>query len=258
MENLTRFNLEEAIAVLGRTPATLDALLRGLPDVWVRSSEGNDTWSAFVIVGHLIVGERTDWMPRVRIILENGEARPFDPFDRSAEREIQGKSLEQLLDEFARLRRENLAALQALNLQTEDLVRRGKHPALGVVTLAELLATWVVHDLTHVHQLSRVMAHQYRDAVGPWSVYLGVLKVRRSQRSRNVLTHEGTPSSFAWRGTLQSSAQLALLSACLRLWAARPGEAALWSPEPEDPARLRAAPAERSGPNHCRPVPRYR
>ena len=142
----------------------------------VRSNEGNDTWSAFVIVGHLIVGERTDWMPRVRIILERGEARPFDPFDRSAESEIQGKSLEQLLDEFARLRRENLAALQALNLQPDDLARRGRHPALGAVTLAELLATWVVHDLTHLHQLSRVMAHQYRDAVGPWNVYLGVLK----------------------------------------------------------------------------------
>jgi len=176
MEDLTRFNLQEAIAVLGRTAATLDALLRGLPDSWVRSNEGNDTWNAFVIVGHLIVGERTDWMPRVRIILERGEARPFDPFDRSAESEIQGKSLEQLLDEFARLRRENLAALQALNLQPDDLARRGRHPALGAVTLAELLATWVVHDLTHLHQLSRVMAHQYRDAVGPWNVYLGVLK----------------------------------------------------------------------------------
>ena len=107
----------------------------------------------------------------------DGEARPFDPFDRFAQsKENQDKSLEQLLDEFARLRRENLAALQALNLQAEDLARRGRHPALGVVTLAELLATWVVHDLTHVHQLSRVMARQYRDAVGPWSVYLGVLK----------------------------------------------------------------------------------
>lgn len=176
MENLTSFNLDEAIALLARTPTTLDVLLRGLPDVWVRGNEGKDTWDSFVIAGHLIVGERTDWMPRVRIILEHGETRPFDPFDRFAQRESQDKSLEQLLDEFARLRRENLAALQALNLRAEDLVRRGRHPALGVVTLAELLATWVVHDLTHLHQLSRVMAHQYRDAVGPWSVYLGVLK----------------------------------------------------------------------------------
>jgi len=179
MASSTEFSLPEVIAVLTRTPATLDALLRGLPNVWVRCNEGKDTWSAFDIMGHLIFGERTDWMPRVRIILENGEARPFDPFDRFAQlKQSQDKSLEidQLLDDFARLRRENLAALQALNLQHEDLARRGTHPALGVVTLSELLATWVVHDLTHVHQLSRVMAYQYRDAVGPWSAYLGVLR----------------------------------------------------------------------------------
>jgi hypothetical protein len=177
MADLSEFSLDEAIAVLARTPATLNALLRGLPNTWVRCREGKDTWSAFDIVGHLIFGERTDWMPRVRIILENGEARPFDPFDRLAQlEEGQGRSLEQLLDDFARLRRENLAALQALNLQHEDLARRGRHPALGVVTLSELLATWAVHDLTHVHQLSRVMAHRYRDAVGPWSAYLGVLR----------------------------------------------------------------------------------
>lgn len=177
MANLTEFSLAEASAVLARTPATLDTLLRGLPQIWVRCNEGEDTWSAFDIVGHLIVGERTDWMPRARVILEKGEARPFDPFDRFAqEKESQGKSLEQLLDEFALLRGENLAALQALNLQPEDLARRGRHPALGVVTLSELLATWAVHDLTHLHQLSRVMAHQYLDAVGPWSAYLGVLK----------------------------------------------------------------------------------
>jgi DinB superfamily len=177
MATLTEFNLDETVAVLARTPATLDALLRGLPESWVRSNEGKDTWSAFDLVGHLIVGERTDWMTRVRVILENGEARPFDPFDRFAQsKESQGKSLEQLLDEFVRLRRENLVALKALNLQPEDLSRRGRHPALGVVTLSQLLATWAVHDLTHVHQLSRVMAHQYRDAVGPWSKYLGVLQ----------------------------------------------------------------------------------
>ncbi len=177
MTTLTEFNLTQTTAVLTRTPATLDAWLRGLPDIWVRSNEGKDTWSAFDIVGHLIVGERTDWMPRARMILEQGEARPFDPFDRFAQRkESQGKSLEQLLDEFARLRRENLTALETLNLRPQDLARRGRHPALGVVTLSELLATWAIHDLTHVHQLSRVMAHQYRDAVGPWSAYLGVLQ----------------------------------------------------------------------------------
>jgi hypothetical protein len=177
MSSSTEFSLAEAVAVLTRTPAALDALLRGLPNSWVYCNEGKDTWSAFDIVGHLIVGERTDWMPRARIILDHGEARPFDPFDRFAqERESQGKSLEQLLDEFARLRKENLAALRELNLQSEDLTRRGRHPALGSVTLSELLATWAVHDLTHLHQLSRVMADQYRDVVGPWKAYLGVLQ----------------------------------------------------------------------------------
>ena len=181
MANSKEFNLAEAIAILTRTPATLDALLRGLPDVWALSNEGatpkgQETWSACDIVGHLIIGERTDWMPRVQIILEKGAARPFDPFDRFAqEKESQGKTLEQLLDEFASLRSQNLQTLQALNLQPEDLVRRGTHPALGVVTLSQLLATWAVHDLTHLHQLSRVMAYQYRDEVGPWKAYLGVL-----------------------------------------------------------------------------------
>jgi hypothetical protein len=177
MTSSTEFSLADTIALLARTPAALDALLRGLPNTWVRSNEGKDSWSAFDIVGHLVVGERTDWMPRARIILESGEARPFHPFDRFAQaRESQGKSLEQLLDEFARLRKENLIALQALNLQPNDLSRRGTHPALGVVTLSQLLATWAVHDLTHLHQLSRVMAHQYQEAVGPWSIYLGVLQ----------------------------------------------------------------------------------
>lgn len=177
MASLMEFNLAEAVAILTRTPTTLNALLRGLPNPWVRCNEGKDTWSAFDVVGHLIVGERTDWMQRLRIILENAEARPFDPFDRFAQvKESQGKSLEQLLDEFARLRKENLAALQALNLQQEDFTRKGRHPELGVVTLSELLATWVVHDLTHLHQLTRVMARQYQDAVGPWKAYLGVLQ----------------------------------------------------------------------------------
>lgn len=177
MPNSNKFSLAESIALLTRTPATLNALLRGLPEIWTHSNEGKDTWSAFDIVGHLIVAERSDWMPRIRTILEHGETRAFDPFDRFAQmRESKGKSLEQLLDDFASLRNESMAALQALNLQSADLARRGKHPALGVVTLSELLATWAVHDLTHLHQLSRVMAYQYRDAVGPWSAFLGVLK----------------------------------------------------------------------------------
>ena len=182
MARTSEFNLADCIAVLARTPATLDVLLRGLPDTWIRSNEGRtadgqETWNPFDIVGHLVAGERHDWMPRARIILGQGEARAFDPFDRLAQnRESQGKSFDQLLDEFARLRKENLAALGSLNLKPQDLSRRGKHPSLGVVTLSQLLATWAVHDLTHVHQLSRVMAHQYREAVGPWNVYLGVLK----------------------------------------------------------------------------------
>jgi hypothetical protein len=177
MPTLKEFNLSEAVALLTRTPAALNALLRGLPDVWIHRNEGIDSWSAFDIVGHLIVADRTDWMPRVRTILEHGETRPFDPFNRFAQmRESEGKSLEQLLDNFTRARSESLAALQALNLKSGDLARRGKHPALGSVTLSELLATWAVHDLTHLHQLSRVMAYQYREAVGPWSAFLGVLK----------------------------------------------------------------------------------
>jgi len=173
------FQLAEGIAVLERTPVAFRALLGGLSGQWIAGNEGPDTFSPFDNLGHLIHGERTDWIPRARIILEHGEARAFVPFDRFAQaKESRGKALEQLLDEFARLRRENLAALEALNLQPQDLARRGKHPELGVVTLSELLATWAVHDLTHLHQISRVMAHQYRDAVGPWSVYLGVLKCK--------------------------------------------------------------------------------
>ena len=170
-------NLPHTIALLSRTPATLNALLRDLPEEWTHRNEGETTWSAFDVVGHLIHGERTDWMPRVRRILESGESRAFDPFDRwGQESETQGKSLPQLLDEFAQLRSENLNALHALNLQPQDFTKRGRHPALGVVTLSELLSTWAAHDLTHLHQISRVMAYQYREAVGPWSTFLGVMQ----------------------------------------------------------------------------------
>ena len=169
-------NLERTVSLLTRTPAVLNALLRDLPESWTLTNEGENTWSAFDVVGHLVNGERTDWKPRVNMILESGEARTFTPFDRWGHaREVQGKSLAQLLDEFARLRSQNVSELRALNLQPEDLARRGRHPALELVTLSELLSTWVAHDLTHLHQISRIMAHQYRDAVGPWSAYLGVL-----------------------------------------------------------------------------------
>jgi DinB superfamily len=170
-------NLEDTISLLARTPAVLNALLRDLPESWTLANEGKNTWSAFDIVGHLIHAERTDWVPRVKMILQFGESKAFEPFDRSGHaREIQGKSLGKLLDEFARVRSENLVELRALNLRPQDLERRGRHPALGAVTLSQLLATWAAHDLTHLHQLSRVMAHQYRKTVGPFGRYLGVLQ----------------------------------------------------------------------------------
>jgi len=171
------FDLGHTISLLSRTPAVLNTLLGDLPETWTLRNEGENTWSAFDVVGHLIHGERTDWMPRARMILQSGEAQTFEPFDRWGHvRESQGKSLGQLLEEFAGLRSGNLSELRALNLRQEDLERRGRHPALGVVTLSELLATWAAHDLTHLHQISRVMAHQYREAVGPWIAYLGVLR----------------------------------------------------------------------------------
>lgn len=170
-------NLENTIALLGRTPAVLDALLRNLPDAWTRCNEGENTFDAFDVVGHLIHGEHADWMPRARRILQDGESRAFDIFDRTGhKKEVEGKTLGQLLDEFARLREANLRQLRALNLGPQELSKRGKHPSLGTVTLSQLLGTWAAHDLTHLHQISRVMAHQYREAVGPWSKYLGVMQ----------------------------------------------------------------------------------
>jgi DinB superfamily len=170
-------NLEHTISLLTRIPSALNALLRDLPEAWTLCNEGENSWSAYEVVGHLIHGERTDWMPRAKMILQFGESRAFDPFDRCAqEGESQGKSLSELLDEFAGLRSENLSELRALNLRPEDLARRGLHPALGVVTLSQLLATWTAHDLTHLHQISRIMAHQYREAVGPWAKFLGVMQ----------------------------------------------------------------------------------
>lgn len=174
---MVEHHLQHSIALLARTPAALDALLRGLPEAWTLSNEGANTWSAFDIVGHLIHADRTDWLPRTKMILQFGDSRAFEPFDRWGQvRECQGKTLGQLLDEFARLRSENLTELDGLNLRHADLEKRGRHPALGAVTLSELLAAWAAHDLTHLHQLSRVMAHQYRQAVGPFGAYLGVLK----------------------------------------------------------------------------------
>lgn len=169
-------NLEHTIALLERTPATLDALLRDLPESWTLADEGEGTWSPREVVGHLVFNERTDWIPRTRQVIESGDSRAFEPFDRSGHKaEMQGKALPELLDEFARARAESLREVRALDLRQEDLVRRGLHPSFGGVTLSQLLAAWVAHDLTHLHQISRTLAHQYREAVGPWIRYLGVL-----------------------------------------------------------------------------------
>jgi hypothetical protein len=175
--NTMEHNLEHTISLLTCTPAALNALLRDLPETWTLRNEGENTWSAYDVVGHLNHSERTNWIPRAKMLRQFGETQAFEPFDRWGQvRESQCKSLGQLLDEFARLRSENMAELRSWNLRQEDLERRGKHPALGVVTLSELLASWAAHDLTHLHQISRIMAHQYREAVGPWSRNLGVLK----------------------------------------------------------------------------------
>jgi hypothetical protein len=174
------FALEEALPVLSRTPAVLRSLLADLPESWSRATEGPDTWSPFDIVGHLIHGERTDWIPRTEILLTHGETRPFTPFDRFAQFEAsRGKTLHELLDTFAELRAANLMRLESLGLSAEDLDRRGRHPELGPVTLAELLATWVAHDLSHIAQIARVMGRQYTDDVGPWRAYLPMLSIKR-------------------------------------------------------------------------------
>ena len=169
--------LQNTVALLERTPAALNALVRELPEDWTMKNEGDGTWSVFDVIGHLIHGERTDWIPRTNIILRDGEARPFDRFDREAMfRESEDRTLPQLLDEFARMRAESLDALRALDLTEADLEKRGTHPTLGVVTLSQLLATWAAHDLSHLHQISRIMASQYRQAVGPWTAFLGVMQ----------------------------------------------------------------------------------
>lgn len=170
------FALSDAVALLARTPALLDAWLRPLPDVWVRSNEGDATWSAFDVVGHLVHGEHTDWIPRARLILSAGETQAFEPFDRFAQfTASRDRTLASLLDEFAALRQRSLDELAALQISERDLERRGTHPELGPVTLRQLLATWVAHDCDHVAQIARVLAHQYADEVGPWRAYLRVI-----------------------------------------------------------------------------------
>lgn len=170
------FQLTRALEVLERTPATFRALLGGLSEAWTAPNEGPDTFSAFDNLGHLVHGERADWIPRARVILAQGTNRRFEPFDRFAHyRESEGKTMAELLDEFARLRAESLTTLRGWRLTERELALEGEHPELGPVTLRQLLATWVAHDLGHVAQTARVLAKQYREAVGPWRAYLPVL-----------------------------------------------------------------------------------
>ena len=170
------FDVITGVQILERTPGTLRAMLEGLSPAWTDATEGPETWSPYIIVGHLIHGERTDWIPRAEIILNQGPERRFSPYDRFAQlRESRGKSLAELLDEFARLRIENLSTLRSWHLSDAQLALQGIHPEFGEVTLRELLATWVAHDLGHVAQAARVMAKQYRVAVGPWRAYLPVM-----------------------------------------------------------------------------------
>ena len=171
------FSLPTALEVLERTPRTLEQMLGGLSPAWTDATEGPDTWSPYVVVGHLVHAERADWIPRARIILEQGADRRFEPFDRFAQfRESEGKTLGDLLAEFARLRAESLETLVSWRLGEAELALEGEHPEFGAVTMRQLLATWTAHDLAHVVQIARVMARQYETAVGPWRAYLSVLQ----------------------------------------------------------------------------------
>lgn len=176
--NNDQMRLDDAIALLQRTPESLRALLQDLPDTWIKAREGDETWSPYDVLGHLAYSERTNWIPRMNRILE-GKMQPFDPFDRNAQfRESNQKSITELLATFSELRHQNVARLKELKLASKDVDRRGVHPDLGEVTLGQLLATWVVHDLDHLAQISRTMAKVYTTATGPWSAYLSILRDR--------------------------------------------------------------------------------
>ena len=172
------YRIEDAIPVLERTPKALDVLLRDLPEVWTHQNEGPETWSPFDIVGHLAHGEKTDWIARVEMVLSDAEDKTFVPFDRFAqERDSVGKSMNQLLDEFTTLRTRNLEILKSKNITTDDLHKVGVHPALGIVSLSNLLSTWVAHDLGHIAQINRVMAKQYKEEIGPWKEYIRIVQL---------------------------------------------------------------------------------
>lgn len=170
-----KFNLNKSIEVLERTPRVVTELLSGLSEDWITNNEGGDTWSPFDVVGHLIHGEKTDWITRTKIILAN-KNETFEPFNRFAQFEdSKGKSLEELLDQFRQLRKENVETLKSLDIQDDDFNKTGIHPALGPVKLSELLSTWVAHDLGHIYQITRVMAKNYKDEIGPWNQFLRVV-----------------------------------------------------------------------------------
>lgn len=171
------FKLDDAVILLGKTPSTLRTMLEQLPSQWINSNQGDGSWSPFDVLGHLIHGEQADWIPRAKIIIEFGENRTFDVFDRFAQFDhSRGKTIDELLTEFETLRQDGLAELAKMNLSEVDLNRTGTHPEFGRVTMKQLLATWVAHDLSHITQISRTMARQYTEAVGPWRAYLSVLK----------------------------------------------------------------------------------
>jgi len=171
------FNLQDSIEIISKTPSVLEAMLTGLSDTWLRNNEGENTWSPYDIVGHLIHGEKTDWVVRAKIILADSGSKQFEPFDRFAqENEDNTRGIETLLKEFRELRAHNIIELKSLHLSEDDFQKKGIHPELGEVTLKQLLATWVVHDLGHIAQISRVMAKQYGSEVGPWAEYLRILK----------------------------------------------------------------------------------
>lgn len=170
-----KFNLQDALELLSRTPSVLRVQLQGLPQEWTKRNYGENTWSPHDVVGHLIWGERTDWMVRLRHILQVGESKPFMPFDRSGHQELCATSeTNELLDMFEIQRQTNIAELREHGLDEKDMGKTGMHPALGTVTLSQLLATWTVHDLNHVSQINKAMAYQYKMEVGPWEAYLSI------------------------------------------------------------------------------------